>query len=363
MISEYKKLMRKCIKLAEQGAGKVSPNPLVGCVIFDDDFNIISQGYHEQYGQNHAERNAILNAKHDLKGKNLIVNLEPCSHWGKTPPCADLIIEKGIKRIIVGMIDPNPKVSSKGIEKLKNAGIEVVSGILEEECKKLNKVFIKNQTEQKPYVTIKTATTLDGKIASHSYDSKWITDETSRNEVQKLRNFYDAILTSSQTVIKDNPSMTCRLKNGRNPVRIIIDTHLNTSENSKIYDNNSKIIIVTSDKTPKAKIKKFPSYIHFIKCSEINNYIDLNEMMSELYNNGIYSIMVEAGGRLNYSLVKNNLVDGLIQFIAPKIMADNNAINSFYGGHADKISDCYNLKVESTKFLKKDIMISGYFEK
>ena len=255
MQKQYEKLMRRCISLAKKGEGKVSPNPLVGCVIFDDNFNILSEGYHEKYVQNHAERNAILNAKSNLKGKSLIVNLEPCSHYGKTPPCADLIIEKGIKKVIIGMIDPNPIVSGNGIKKLQKAGIEVVTGVLEKECRILNEVFIKNQIKKSPFVVIKTATTLDGKIATQTGNSKWITDESSRLEVQKLRNKYDAILTSSATVIEDNPKLTCRLKNGRNPVRIILDTNLSTDENSNVYNNDgTKVYIITSENISDIKI-------------------------------------------------------------------------------------------------------------
>ncbi len=364
MYSDYKKLMRKCINLAKKGAGRVSPNPLTGCIIFDDNYRIISQGYHKKYGENHAERNAILNSKEDVKGKNLIVNLEPCAHWGKTPPCADLIIEKGIKKVIIGMIDPNPIVSGRGIKKLQNAGIEVITGVLEEECKNLNKIFIKNQLENKPYITIKTAVTADGKIASRTKDSKWITDETSRKEVHKLRNIYDAVLTTSNTVLSDNPNMTSRIKGGRNPVRIIIDTHLKTSSDLNIYKNNtSRIIIVTSNKTEQEKINKFPNHIEFIKVKEKNKTIDIKEAVKELYKTGIRSILIEAGGKFNNSVIKSNEADSLIQFIAPKILADENSINSFYGNNIEKISQCYNITFESTKLLKNDIIIIGYFKK
>ncbi len=363
MKKEYNKLMKKCIKLAKQGEGQVCPNPLVGCVIFDDNFRIISEGFHKKYGENHAERNAILNAKENLKGTNLIVNLEPCSHYGKTPPCTDLIIEKGIKKVIIGMTDPNPIVNGKGISKLKEAGIEVISGILEAECKELNKFFIKNQTENKIYVTIKTAVTMDGKIASQTGNSKWITDEFSRLEVQKLRNKYDAILTSSTTIIKDNPLMTCRMKKGRNPLRIIIDTNLKTSKNSKIYENNgARIIIVTAENISSAKMKEFPNYIEFLKCPLIDEKIDIKKMLELLFEKGIRSILVEAGGTLNNSFIQANEVDSIIQFIAPKILADKNGINFVQGCRRNKISECNNLIFQSTKILKNDIIICGCFK-
>ncbi len=362
MQKEYEKLMRRCIHLAKKSEGRVSPNPLVGAVIFDDNFRIISEGFHEFYGGNHAERNAILNAKEDLKNKSIIVNLEPCSHYGKTPPCAGLIIEKGIKRVIFGMVDPNPLVSGKGIKKLKAANIEVIQGILEKECRELNKIFIKNQTKNLPFVTIKTAVTLDGKIAARTGSSKWITDEYSRNYVQKLRNKYDAILTSSATVIKDNPSMTVRIKNGRNPARIILDTNLSTSKDSKIYDRNgARIIIVTGEHITDEIIKKHSPNAEFIKCPLKNGHIDLKQAVNLLYKAGIMSILIEAGAMLNNAFIQEKIPDDLIQFIAPKILADKNGYGFAQGCERDDISQCNNLIITSTKRLKRDIIIFSDF--
>ena len=198
------KYMKRCIELARQAEGRTSPNPLVGCVVTDEFDNVIATGYHKKCGENHAERDALEKIN---KGdaETLYVNLEPCSHYGKTPPCTDIIIEKGIKHVVIGMKDPNPKVS--GIDILKEAGIKVTVGVLEDECKKLNEVFIKNIEQKKTFVAIKTATTLDGKIATSNGSSKWITSEDARAEVKKIRARYDAILTSSSTVISDNPTM------------------------------------------------------------------------------------------------------------------------------------------------------------
>lgn len=362
MLQEYKKLMRKCIKLAKLSEGWVSPNPLVGAIIFDDDFRIISEGRHEKYGENHAERNAILSAKEDLKGKSIIVNLEPCSHYGKTPPCADLIIEKGFKRVIVGMVDPNIKVDGNGIKKLKEAGIEVITGVLEKECKDLNEIFLKNQLKNQPFITIKTATTLDGKIATKTGSSKWITDEVSRYEVQKLRNKYDAILTSSSTVIKDNPSMTCRMKNGRNPVRIVLDTNLVTPKDSKIYtDDGTRVIVVIGEHVSSEKIEQHSKNVEFIKCPLKNGHVDIKKAIEMLYDKGIMSILVEAGSKLNNAFIQEKLADKLIQFIAPKILADKEGIGFVQGCERNEISECNNLIFISTKHLKNDIMIVGKF--
>ena len=199
-MKQYITLMNKCIELARQAEGMTSPNPLVGCIILNPDGKIISTGYHQKYGENHAERDALLKID-NAKDCTLIVNLEPCSHYGKTPPCADLIIEKGIKTVVYGMQDVNPIVAGNGLKKLKDAGIEIIGPVLEKECLKLNEVFIKNQIEHKTFVALKTATTIDGKIATQCNDSKWITYDNARNEVKNIRKKYDAILTSSATVI------------------------------------------------------------------------------------------------------------------------------------------------------------------
>lgn len=356
--------MKKCINLAKKGMGKTSPNPLVGAVIFDDDSNIISEGYHEKYGQNHAERNAILKTNADLKGKSIIVNLEPCSHFGKTPPCCDLIIEKGFKRVIIAMTDPNPKVAGEGIRRLKEAGIEVINGILEDEAKELNKIFLKDILQKQPYITIKTATTLDGKIATKTGESKWITDEVSRKEVQKLRNQYDSILTSSSTVIKDNPSLTCRMKNGRNPIRIILDTNLSTSKNAKVYNNDgTKIIVIVGEHVSDEKIKNHTQNAEFIKCPTKNNHIDLRKAINLIYEKRIKSILIEAGGTLNKAFIEENLPDELIQFIAPKILGDKDGINFVQGFNRNSLADCNILSKIMTKPLKSDIMIMCRFNK
>ncbi len=355
---EYKKLMKRCIALAKKSEGKTSPNPLVGAVIFDDDFRIISEGRHEYYGGNHAERNAVLSAKEDLKGKSIIVNLEPCSHHGKTPPCADLLIEKGFKRVICGFVDPNPEVAGRGIERLKKAGIEVVVGVLEDECRELNKIFLKNQIKKQPYITIKTATTLDGKIATSQGSSKWITDEASRREVQKLRNKYDAILTSSKTILADNPSLTCRKRGGRNPIRVVVDTNLVTTPDYKVYSNDgTKVILLTS------KEANFPPHIEVIKCPTKNAHVDLNYAMQKLFDIRIRSVLVEAGGTLNKAFIQENLPDELIQFIAPKILGDKLGVNFVEGFERTQISQCNNLSMLSVKQLKNDIMIISRFVK
>lgn len=332
MISVDEKYMRMCFALAKKGYGKVAPNPMVGCVVLDSDGNLISKGYHKKYGENHAERDALLKLKNnEAEGGTLYVNLEPCSHFGKTPPCVDLIIKHKLKRVVIGMKDVNPKVD--GITKLKNAGIEV-DFVLEEEARFLNRMFIKTMTEKMPYVVLKTASTMDGKIASKTGSSKWITSETARKEVYRMRKEFDCIMTSSNTVIADNPSMQHNFK-------CILDKDLRTSKDAKIYQQG-EIYIASKENTP-LKDKQ----------------LDIEAVLKNLYSKGIYSVFVECGGTLAGSMLKDNLIDEVYQFIAPKILNDNNGLSCFNGADIKEISQAKNLKIYELKQIEKDILIKA----
>lgn len=344
----YEKLMKKCINLAKKGRGKTAPNPLVGCVVLDKNNEIISTGYHHKYGENHAERDALLKLTDGSeKDGTLVVNLEPCSHYGKTPPCADLIIERGLKKVVIGCVDNNPKVAGNGIKKLKNAGIEVVLNVLEKECRELNEIFFTNIEEQRTFVALKTATTIDGKIATKTGDSKWITSDKSRNYARKLRTYYDAILTSSNTVIADNPTM-------KHKTKIILDRNLRTDWNADIY-KQGQIILVTSEDYC---VDEYPLNFEVLLCPEKNGKLDLNYILKELYTSGIKSIFVEAGGKLCGEFVKENLVDKVYHFIAPKILNDNSGRSCFDGDNILKINDSKNFKLIDTKKLDSDILLT-----
>lgn len=351
--------MKKCIKLAQKGEGKTSPNPLVGCVVLDKNEVEISTGYHKAYGLPHAEADALSKLKNDAAvGGTLIVNLEPCSHWGKTPPCADLIIKKGIKRLVIGMQDPNPLVAGQGIARCKEAGIEVIEDVLFDEVIKLNEIFIKNMNNKACFIAIKTATTIDGKIATKMGDSKWITSDKARNEVQRIRNRYDAILTSSATIINDNPSMTCRMKNGRNPAKIILDRELKTDFSSKIYKSNGeRIYLVVDEEINGVETHVKTTDVVVIKCPVYNNKLDLNYLFKELYSLGVYSVLVEAGGILNGEFVSQGFVDKIYQFIAPKILGDSEGKNVFEGRNIIEISDTLNYKFESIADFNPDVLV------
>ena len=345
---DYEKLMKKCINLAKKGRGKTAPNPLVGCVVLDKNNQIISTGYHHKYGENHAERDALLKLTDGSeKGGTLVVNLEPCSHYGKTPPCADLIIERGLKKVVAGCVDNNPKVAGNGIKKLKDAGIEVVLNVLEKECRELNEIFFTNIEEKRTFVALKTATTIDGKIATKTGDSKWITSDKARNYARKLRTYYDAILTSSNTVIADNPTM-------KHKTKIILDRNLRTDWNSDIY-KQGQIILVTSEDY---RVDEYPENFEVMLCPEKDGKLDLNYVLKELYASGIKSIFVEAGGKLCGEFIKENLVDKIYHFIAPKILNDNSGRSCFDGDNILKINNSKDFKLIDTKKLGSDILLT-----
>lgn len=356
------KYMRECLNLAKQGEGYVSPNPLVGAIVLDKNGEVAGRGFHEKYGEAHAEVNALNQAGDKAEGGTIYINLEPCSHHGQTPPCIDRIIKEKISTIVIGMTDPNPLVSGRGIKKAKEAGINVIENVLSMECHKLNEIFIKNIIQKNPFIAIKTASTLDGKIATSSGSSKWITSEAAREEVHRLRNKYDVIITGSNTVIMDNPSLTCRKNGGRNPARVVVDSQLRTSPDSQIYiDDGTKITIAVSEKI-KNIFKKFPDYVKILRCPlNLENKIDLNFLVENLYEEKVSSILVEAGGALNGAFLKNNLADKAYFFIAPKILGDKSSISSFEGLEVENINNSSKLVFGEVKNFSPDIMIEGYF--
>lgn len=342
---QYNVLMKKCIELARQAEGNTSPNPLVGCVILDKDGNEVSTGFHAKYGDNHAERDALLKLKNgEEKDGTLIVNLEPCSHFGKTPPCADLIIERGIKKVVIGMRDVNPIVAGNGIKKLKDAGIEVIENVLEDECRALNEIFIKNMKEKKAFIAIKTAATLDGKIATHNGSSKWITSEKAREEVKNIRKRYDAIMTSSSTILADNPTMAHRKK-------IILDRELKTNLKSTIYRNGEIYLFNASS-------DKLQDGINFIKTPVKNNKLDLDFILKKVYELGIMSILIESGGRLNGEALR--YADKIYHFIAPKITGDNSSKSCFNYRQINDINDSFNFEIASVENFAPDILLTYY---
>ncbi len=343
--------MKKCFKLALKAKGKNIPNPYVGSVVYDEiEDRIISFGFHSAYGSPHAEVEAIKNANNNTKNKTLVVNLEPCSHYGKTPPCADLIIESGIKKVVVGILDPNPLVQGRGIEKLKKAGIEVVVGVLEDEAYELNKVFIKNITTKTPYIMLKSAITLDSKIATIEKKSKWITNEKARLEVQKLRSEYQAIMSGSGTILEDNPRLNVRIKNKKNPIRIIFDPNNKIPLNYNVFNSdNTRIILVNNSNI------KTPTWIEKIPFSNFSN------LFYTLYKMGIYSIMVESGAGFNSELLKNSFIDEINLFFAPKIFGSG--LDFVKGLNTKEVSDCIEVEIKKIKKIEDNFLVNGRIKK
>jgi diaminohydroxyphosphoribosylaminopyrimidine deaminase/5-amino-6-(5-phosphoribosylamino)uracil reductase len=315
--------MKLAIALARKGRGYVSPNPMVGAVIVKNG-RIISRGYHQRFGGNHAEINALKNATEDVAGSTLYVTLEPCCHQGKTPPCIDSIIKHKIARVVIGTIDSNPLVSCQGINYLQNSGIEVKTGVQEKTCRQLNEVFFHFMATGMPFVTIKYAQTLDGRIATATGESQWISSEASLKFTHQLRAAHDAILVGAGTVIKDNPELTVRLVRGRNPLRVIVDSELNIPKQAKIFQNISSppTLIATIKTAADPRFQRLAGSgveIITIKADKKGN-VDLKKLFKILAGRNISSILIEGGAQIITSVLKNNLANRLVTIIAPKII-------------------------------------------
>lgn len=352
--------MKRAIELALRGTGKVSPNPRVGCVILENG-QIISEGWHSEFGGPHAEVAAIQNANREsFEGCTLVVNLEPCSHFGKTPPCADLIIEKKFSKVVVGMIDPNPEVSGAGIQKLRDAGIEVEVGVLENECQWINRFFTKHITTGLPYVIAKVAQSIDGCIATNKGESKWITSEESRRKVHILRSEVDAVIIGKKTALMDNPLLTVREINGVNPKRIVFDTDLTLPLNLNIFreDCREETYICCNPEavnTRKAETLKLAG-LKLIPV-EVNEKGKLN-VPSALYaltELGISSVLVEGGAELLSDFAKTQMIDELHLFIAPIIVG--NGIHSFEKYQINFLKEALKLKTKAITMSGNDVHI------
>jgi len=361
------KYMKRALELAKKGEGYTSPNPLVGAVIVKDG-KIIGEGYHEKYGSYHAEVNAFLNAKEDVKGATMYVTLEPCSHYGKTPPCANKIVEKGIKKVVIAHKDPNDKVAGRGINILKENGIEVVTGVLEEESRKLNEIFLKYITTKLPFSILKTAMTLDGKIASRTGDSKWITNEESRNYVHKLRQKLSAIMVGIGTIIADDPYLTTRLEGvpSRDPIRIVVDTKARIPLEANVLNlnSNARTIVAVTELAPAEKLQKIKDKGGEVIITPLkNNKVDLNYLMKALGEKGIDSILIEGGSELNFSAIEAGIVDKVNAFIAPKIIGGNMAKTPIGGQGIELMKNALILNNIDIQRFGDDLMIEGYIRK
>jgi diaminohydroxyphosphoribosylaminopyrimidine deaminase/5-amino-6-(5-phosphoribosylamino)uracil reductase len=357
------KYMGQALALAQYARGRTSPNPMVGAVIVRDG-RVVGEGWHRQAGTPHAEIHALRQAGDLAYNASIYVTLEPCSHHGRTGPCVEALIAAGIKKVIIAMTDPNPLVAGQGISKLREAGIEVIEGVLANEAAKLNETFIKWISTKKPFVLLKSAMSLDGKIASYTGHSKWITGSQSRNYVHQLRDTYDAILVGIGTVLADNPSLTTRLAayQGKNPIRVIVDSRARTPINSNVVtDGLARTIIAVTDKAPQEKIDGLRNCgVEVIECEQKATGVNLTQLLQILGEQQITSILIEGGATINASVLEDNLVDKINWFIAPKIIGGTNAPGPIGGKGIADVNDVKLFEDIHMESIGEDILISAY---
>ncbi len=359
--------MQQAMNLAYQGWGQTRPNPLVGCVIVRDN-QLLAEGCHTALGQVHAERDAIQKAKQlgiDLSGACLYVNLEPCSHYGRTPPCTDAIIEAGISDVVLAMTDPNPLVAGRGMATLQRAGIRVKTGVLETEARQLNEIFCKFITNQTPFILLKAAMSFDGKIATRTGDSKWITGEHSRSVVHQWRDRCASIMVGSQTILKDNPSLDTRLPDraGRNPVRIVVDSEGKIPLDARVLRGGGDpgIVLATTSRISLERQTSFEALgVQILKLDGPDGRVDLPLLVRELGQLGLDSVMLEGGGTLNAAFLQAGLVDKLMLFMAPKLIGGRQALSFFEGQGAERLSQAISIDRMSVTPCGEDWLIEGY---
>lgn len=364
MLESDEKFMKLALSLAEKGRGYVNPNPLVGAVIVKDG-KVIGEGYHTAFGKPHAEIEAINSATEDIKGATMYVTLEPCCHQGKTPPCTEAIIKNQLARVVVATTDPNPLVSGSGIEKLKQSNIEITVGVLEERAKIQNEVFIHYMTTNLPFTILKYAMSLDGKIACHTGDSKWITSEKSRTDVHRLRSSVSAVVTGIGTILSDDASLNVRLvdSKGREPHRIVVDSAARISLDAKILnlDSKSDTYIAVTEAASDEKLRKLEDYgAKIIMTKSKDGKVDLEELWKELGFLGMDSILIEAGEQLSAALLEAKLVNKIRAYIAPKIIGGTNAKSPIGGYGASSMSEVINLKSMNVTHIENDFVVEGY---
>lgn len=362
------KFMRLALRLATKGRGLTNPNPMVGAVLVKDG-KIVGRGYHRQAGQAHAEILALQEAGEKARGATLYLNLEPCAHFGRTPPCTEAILKAGIKRVVAGMIDPNPLVSGRGVSRLRRAKVQVDVGLLAEECRQLNAPFVKYITTGRPLITLKVAESIDGKVATNLGEARWISSAKSREYVHKLRQNVDAIMIGIGTVLKDDPLLTVRLpslKKPRQPWRVIVDSNLRIPLRSQIVRTakHYPTLVATTNSAPLHQIKKLEkaNVKVLIIPKDRQGRVNLVALMKKLTKRGILSVLLEGGPTLNASALQEKLVDRFLFLIAPKIIGGAKAPGAIGGQGISKLRDAIPVKNLRVRKLGLDLLVEGEIE-
>lgn len=360
---EDEEYMRRALELAQRGIGHTRPNPIVGAVLVKNG-RIIGEGWHEHFGGPHAEVNAFRSCKEDPEGATLYVTLEPCAHYGKTPPCADLIVRKKVGRVVTAMVDPNPLVAGKGIQKIKDAGIPVTVGVLAGECRLANEIFLKYVTQKKPFVLYKAAMSLDGKTACRTGESQWISCEASRKETHKLRGKYAAILAGIGTILADDPRLTARTEGMEDPVRIICDSHLRIPLTAKVLHEKGRTILVTTSASPEIKREE----LHALGADVLiadgpDGKVDLALAMTGLAVSGIDSILIEGGGTIADAAFRAGVVDKVVFYTAPLLIGGRTAPSPVSGEGVPDLASAVRLKEMRAEPLGCDLRITAYVDK
>jgi diaminohydroxyphosphoribosylaminopyrimidine deaminase/5-amino-6-(5-phosphoribosylamino)uracil reductase len=354
-----KRYMRMALRLARKGAGRTSPNPMVGAVVVRGG-KIVGAGYHRKAGGDHGEVVALKRAGADARGATLYLNLEPCSHYGRTPPCTLAIIQAGVKRIVAGMADPNPLVSGSGIRKLRQAGIEVRVGVLEEECRRLNEAFSKYITRRLPFVILKIAASLDGKIATSSGDSRWITGPAARRRVHEMRNRVDAVMVGIGTVLADNPRLTCRIPGGRDPRRIILDSRLRIPLTARVLHERGKTVIVAGSRAATKKLRALEKLgAEVWRFPLRNGGVPLQSVLKKMAERGMASVMIEGGAATAARALAEKAVDKICFFYAPKIVGGN-GVSMIGGLGIRKMNRSRHVKNLEGEKVGQDLLVTGY---
>ncbi len=356
--------MLRALELAARATGRTSPNPLVGAVVVKDG-EIVGEGYHQKAGQPHAEVIALESAGENAWNATLYVTLEPCNHHGKTPPCTEAIIKSGISKVYAATLDPNPLVSGRGIERLKEAGIDVNVGLLEQEARDLNQFFFKFVTRGLPFVALKTAMTLDGKIATHTGDSRWITNEKSREYVHQLRNTFDAVMVGIGTILKDDPRLNTRLpqEDTRDPVRLIIDARLETPTTSQVLQTarQQETIVYCLSGVDPLRIKQFQDMgAEVVIIRDRSGRVPLAEVLRDVAQRGLISVLMEAGSQINAYALEHKLVDKVYWFVAPRICGGDKAVSPVGGQGIERMSQTIDLHNVTIRTFDEDILVEGY---